>query len=169
MKTYYIRQRISLDDKYYVYDVNNEPYIEIKSKNKLLTIIDRLFGGIFTLGNKMYMKYLDGKEIITIIKKSGFLKEEYALYNGGKEIATLKQHIIALKPKISIITQNDNYLINGDLMAKNFTIYKNNINIAQIKKTIFNLKDNYKINIFDDKEKFICISFLIVIDNSIHN
>ena len=55
MQTYYIRQKISLDDKYYVYDINNEPYIEIKSKNKLLTIIDRLFGGIFTLGNKIYM------------------------------------------------------------------------------------------------------------------
>lgn len=34
------------------------------SNNKLLTIIDRLLGSIFTFGNKFYVKYPDGKEPI---------------------------------------------------------------------------------------------------------
>lgn len=54
MKTYYIKQKISLNNKYYVYDATNEPYLEIISNNKVLTDIDRVLGGIFTFGNKLY-------------------------------------------------------------------------------------------------------------------
>ena len=169
MKTYYIKRKISLSDKYYVYDANNEPYLEIISNNKLLTIIDRLLGSIFTLGNKFYVKYPDGKELITIKKKVRFLKNEYDLYNKENKIASLKQHIISIKPKISIIANNDNYLINGDLMARSFTISKNNIDVAQINKSMFNFKDSYKIDIFEEKDELICLSLLIAIDNSINN
>ncbi len=158
MKTYYIKQKISLSDKYYVYDANNEPYLEIISNNKLLTIIDRLLGSIFTFGNKL-----------TIKKKVRFLKNEYDLYNKENKIASLKQHIISIKPKISIIANNDNYLINGDLMARSFTISKNNIDVAQINKSMFNFKDSYKIDIFEEKDELICLSLLIAIDNSINN
>ena len=68
MKTYYVKQKISLNDKYYVYDINDKPYLEIMSNNKLLTVIDRLLGNIFTLGNKLYVKYVDGEQLITIKK-----------------------------------------------------------------------------------------------------
>lgn len=169
MKTYYIKQKVSLNDKYYIYDTNNELYLEIMSNNKLLTVIDRLLGSIFTFGNKFYVKYPDGKELITIKKKVRFFKNEYNLYDKENKIASLKQHMISIKPKISIISNNDNYLVNGDLMARSFTISKNNIDVAQINKAMFNFKDSYKIDIFEEKDELICISLLIAIDNSINN
>lgn len=169
MKTYYIKQNISLNDKYYVYDVNNEPYLEITSNNKLLTMVDRLLGSIFTFGNKLYIKNLDGKEIVTIKKKFGFFKEEYDFYNEKNIIASFKQHIISIKPKISIITDNDSYLVKGDLMARSFTFSKNNMDIAKVEKVLLSFKDSYKINIIEDEEEIICLSILIAIDNSMHN
>lgn len=169
MKTYYIKQKLSLNDKYYVYDDNNEAYLEIISNNKLLTVIDRLLGGIFTFGNKLYIKSLDGKEFVTIKKKFGFFKEEYDFYSDKKIVASLKQHIVSMKPKISIISDNDRYLVKGDLMARNFTFYKNNISIATVKKVPFSIKDSYKINILNDEDEIICLAMLIAIDNSIHN
>lgn len=169
MKTYYINQNLSLNDKYYVYDDNNEPYLEIISNNKLLTVIDRLLGGIFTFGNKLYIKSLDGKEFVTIKKKFGFFKEEYDFYSDKKIVASFKQHIVSMKPKISIISDNDRYLVKGDLMARSFTFYKNNISIATVKKVLLSIKDSYKINILNDEDEIICLAILIAIDNSIHN
>lgn len=169
MKTYYIKQKISLNDKYYVYDATNEPYLEIISNNKVLTDIDRVLGGIFTFGNKLYIKSLDGKELLTIKKKFGFFKQEYDFYTGEKIIASFKQHILSMTPKISIISNNNQYLVKGDLMAKSFNFYKNNINIAVVKKVIFSINDSYKINILNDEDEIICLAILIAIDNSIHN
>ena len=55
------------------------------------------------------------------------------------------------------------------IMARNFTIYNNKNVVVQIRKAMFNLKDSYEINIFEDTDELMCISFVIVIDNSIHN
>lgn len=54
-------------------------------------------------------------------------------------------------------------------MARSFTISKNNIDVAQINKAMFNFKDSYKIDIFEEKDEIICLSLLIAIDNSINN
>lgn len=110
---------------------------------------------------------MDGEELITIKKKLGFFKSEYELYDKGNKIALLKQKLLSIKPKITTTTKDNNYSIKGDLMATNFTIYKNNIDIAQVKKVKLTLKDTYKIDIFEDE--LICLSILIIIDNSIHN
>lgn len=169
MNTYYIKQKISSNDKYYVYDDNNKPYLKIMSNNKLLTFIDRLFGGIFSFGNTLYIKSIDEDELITIKKKFGFFKNEYDLYNKKDKIASIKQHIMSINPKISIVTKDDDYLITGDLLGISFTISKNDIDIAQVKKVMFTFMDSYKIDIFEDKDALICLSILIVIDNSIHN
>lgn len=74
-----------------------------------------------------------------------------------------------MTPKISIISNNNQYLVKGDLMAKSFNFYKNNINIAVVKKVIFSINDSYKINILNDEDEIICLAILIAIDNSIHN
>lgn len=169
MKTYYVKQKISLNDNYYVYDTNDKQYLKIVSSNRLLTIIDRLLGSIFTLGNKLYVRYPDGEELLTIKKKFGFFKEEFDLCTREDTIASIKQHIVSIKPKISIITDNNKYLVEGDLMARNFTISKDNMAIAKVNKTIFNFKDSYKIDIFEEKDELICLSLLIVIDNLMHN
>ncbi|MEG2017704.1 MAG: LURP-one-related family protein [Clostridium sp.] len=71
-----------------------------------------------------------------------------------------------VKQKVSL---NDKYLIDGDLMARNFTISKNHLKIAQVNKVMFSFKDSYKIDIFEDKDELLCLSLLIAIDNSIHN
>ena len=68
-----------------------------------------------------------------------------------------------------MVKQNDSYLVKGDLMATSFSILKNGIEIAQIRKVVFSYKDSYKINIFHKDEEFVCIAMLIAIDNSIHN
>lgn len=144
-------------------------YLEIMSNNKFLTVIDRILGNIFTLGNKLYVKYPNGEQLIIIKKKFGVFKEEYDFYIKEAKIPSLKQEMLSIKPKISVITNNDIYLIYGDLMARSFTISKNYIEIAQVKKVVFSFKDSYKIDIFEDKDELICLSLLIAIDNSIHN
>lgn len=168
MKTYYVNQKFSFDDKYYVYDSNNNLYTEISSNNKLLIIIDRLIGNLFTLGKEIYVKSPNSKEVITIKKKWGLLKSEYDLYADQVKIACVKLPVMSIKPNISVMIDKDSYLIDGDIMAKSFTISKNDRQISKIHKTVFSLKDRYKIDILEEKDELICLSLLVIIDSAMH-
>lgn len=73
--------------------------------------------------------------------------------------------MLSIKPKILIATPNNKYLVEGDLMARNFNIYNDDMVIARIYKSMFNFKDSYKIDIFQEKDEFISLSLLIAINN----
>lgn len=169
MKTYYINQKLlSLNEKYYVYDYNNEPCLEVVS-NGLLSFIDNIFGSIFSLGHKLYIKNLDGSEFATIRKRVGFLLEKYDVFCGERKLASIKQQMTLLKPKISITTEKNHYIITGDIFGKNFVISNNGITAARVYKPVFNIKDKYTLEIFEDGSDELFISMVIAIDNSIHN
>lgn len=169
MKTYYIVQKlISLNEKYYIYDINNEPYLEVIS-NGFISYLDNIFGSIFSLGHKLYIKNLDGSEFVIIKKRAGFLLEKYDIFCGERSIASIKQHMSALKPKISITTEKDNYMVSGDIMGRDFIISRNEVTVAKVKKTAFNIQDKYKIDIFEEGNDELFISTVIAIDNSMHS
>lgn len=169
MKTYYIVQKlISLNEKYYIYESNNELYLEVTS-NGFISYLDDIFGSIFSLGHKLYIKNLDGSEFVTIKKRAGFILEKYDIFCGERNIASIKQHMSVANPKISITTEKDKYIITGDIMGRDFVIAKNEVTVAKVKKTAFNIKDKYKIDIFEDGNDELFISTVIAIDNSIHS
>lgn len=169
MKTYYINQKlIALNEKFYIYDRNEEPYLEVVS-NGLLAFIDNIFGSIFSFGHTFYVKNLNGNVFATIKKRTGFLLEKYDIYCGERKIASIKQQIAAFKPKISIKTEKDDYLISGDILGRDFIISKDGVTVATVKKTAFHIKDKYTINIFEDGNDELFLSMVIAIDNSLHN
>lgn len=169
METFFINQKfISFNDKYYIYDINNKPYLEVVA-NVALSFVDRLFGGIFSLGNKFYIKKLNGDEFAIVKKRQSIILNRYDIYCGEKNIGTIKENYKAVKSSFSIITNEDTYIIDGDIFGKNFTISKNGVIAASIKKSTFNIKDKYQINIFEEENTELFLSIIIIIDNSTHN
>jgi uncharacterized protein YxjI len=169
MKRYYIKQKlISLTEKYYVYNANDEPCLEVVS-NGLLSFLDNIFGSVFSLGHKLYIKNLDGSEFAVIKKRAGLLLEKYDIFCGESNIASIKREMRTLKPKISITTEKDDYLVSGDIMGRSFIISKNGITVSKVKKTAFNIQDKYTVDIFEDGNDELFVSMVIAIDNSFHN
>lgn len=168
MKTYYIKQRaISIGNKYFIYNNHNERCLE--GDSNYLSVIDRLFGSILSIGYKSRIKDPCGEEVITIKKKLGILSENYNIYSKERKIANIKQHMKTLKPTFSITSNNDKYIIKGDLFAREFNIYKNDVSIAEVNKVAFSFKDGYKVDIFEVEEENLILAMAIVIANSIHN
>lgn len=169
MKTYYINQKlISLADKYYVYNAQNEACLEVIS-NRWLSIINRILGGLFSLGQNLYIKNLDGSEFATIKKRTGFLLEKYDIFCGGKNIASIKQRLSAFNAKMLITTEKGDYLISGNIMGRDFSISQNSIDVARVKKTVISIKDRYALDIFEEGNDELFVSAVIAIDNSLHN
>lgn len=169
MNIYNIEQKIiGFKQMYSIYNQDSTLYLQV-TYSRSSFIIDRILGGILSIGCKLNISDLDGNEYVTIKKYCGVLLEKYDIFYDGIKIAQIKQLISATKPKFIISTENNTYEINGDIMAKDFTVIKDGISLAKISKRRFNVKDRYKLEIFKlDYEKVI-IASVICIDNSIHN
>lgn len=169
IKTYYIEQKlISINSRYCVYNSNGKLYLDVTTKG-ILPILDRLLGSIFSVGHSLYVNRLDGSEFSIIRKNTALISGKYIVYCDGKNLASIKQFILSLKPKVSITTKDYTYLVDGDIMAKNFIVYHDSISVARITKSTYKIKDRYKIDIFDDNNANLFLLAVIVIDNSIHS
>ena len=67
---------MALDNRYYIYNSENKPYLEVAGKGGL-SFLDKLFGSILSVGHNLYIKQLDGSEVGIIKKDRNYFGEIY--------------------------------------------------------------------------------------------
>lgn len=167
MNTYYIKQKLSLKDKYLIYDINEKPILQVIGSSSTVTF-ERIFGNLFSIGHVLQVNNLQGEKQFIIKRKPGFLWKKYDIILKDVTIS-INQNKNLLIPKMHINTQSNNYLINGDIIGKNFSITKDGTKIAQISKKFLSLRDIYEICIYDENANELALAILIAMDNCYHN
>jgi len=167
MNIYYIKQKLSLKDKYLVYDVNDKPVLQVVGSS-LTVSFERIFGNIFSIGHVLQVNNLQGEKEFLIKRKAGFIWKKYDVIINN-EIISINQNKNFFIPKMHINTQCNNYLINGDILGKKFSILKDNVEIAHVSKKLLSLNDIYEVCVYEKDADKLAIAILIVIDNCYHN
>ncbi len=167
MNTYYVKQKLSLNDKYLIYDINEKPVLQVIGSSSTVTF-ERIFGNLFSIGHTLQVNNLQGEKQFVIKRKPGFLWKKYDIIIDDDTISVIQNKNLLI-PKIHIDTQSNSYLINGDIFCKNFSIIKDGIKIAQISKKFLSLRDVYEICVYEDNADKLALSILIVMDNCYHN
>ncbi len=167
MNIYYIKQKLSLKDNYMIYDINDEPVLQVIGSSFTVTF-ERIFGNMFSIGHVLQVNDLKGEKQFIIKRKPGFIWKKYDITIDNDTIC-INQDKNLLIPKMHVKTQYNNYLISGDIFGKNFSIVKDNIKIAQISKKILSLRDIYEISVYEDNADKLAIAILIAIDSCYHN
>lgn len=168
MSVYYIKQKISFKDKYLVYDINKDPILQIIGDSATVTL-DRFFGNIFSVGHILHINNLKGNTEFILKKKPGFIWKKYEVINDSNNtIAFIKQNTNLLIPKMHISSKYGDYLINGDMLGKNFTIFKDALEVAKISKKLLSFGDTYEISIYEKDTEKIIIAAVIAMDNCYH-
>lgn len=169
MKIYNIEQKlIGFKQTYSVCHNEGNTYLEVTSSG-IGSVADRILGSILSVGHNLYIKDLDGNKYATIKKHYGLLLEKYDIFYDGRKLAQIRQSIRATKPKFVISTEKNMCEINGDIMARDFTIIRDGMCLAKVSKRRFNIKDRYKLEILNLDCEMLMIASVICIDNSIHN
>lgn len=99
----------------------------------------------------------------------GFIWEKYDIIINNHVVASISQEKTLITPKFNISTQNDIYIASSNLVAKKFSITKNNILVAEVNKKFFSLGDIYELNIYENGQDELFIAITIALDNSFHN
>ena len=154
---YLIRQKVfSIVDKFTIKDeLGNDSYF--------------VRGKVLSIGNKLFLEDMQGNELLYIEQKIFRFLTEYNLYANGENVANVKRQFTFLKPKFNITSSQGDYTVEGNVLAHEFTILKDNNLVAQVSKKWFSFSDSYAVEIFDTENIPFLIALTIVVDQVLYD
>lgn len=170
MNIYYIKQTsVPLSNKFYISNDKNEDLFIAKS-DSVLAIFDMFLSGIFSIGHTLNIMTLNGTTVLSVKKETSFMFEKFKLIKDNSIVAVVNQEKKLTKPIIKASYGEDEFIVKGDILAKEFIIRKNSKVCAQVNKTRIDIKDRYKLTIYEDdsiNDEFY-IALVLIIDSSFH-
>ncbi len=149
MKLYIKQKVISLIDKFNIYDENgNEAYwVE---------------GEVFSIGKKLDLFDKDNNHKAHIHQKVLSFLPRFFIQMNGEDVAEVVKHFTLFKQKFSVTGYD--WQVDGDFLAHEYEIYRNDYTIATISKEWFTLGDAYSIDITDGVDPVSVVSVVLIID-----
>lgn len=154
---YVIRQKlISFGDSFTIKDeVGNDIFIV---RQQLLSV-----------GKKLRIFDLAGNELCFIKQKLFRFMPEYNIYIADRLVANIKKKFAFLKNDFVITNPDSQFYVKGDIWAREFEIYRDDILVAQISKAFLRLTDTYGADIDDKIDQLPILAIAIVIDMVCHD
>ncbi|MCF6462229.1 LURP-one-related/scramblase family protein [Clostridium sp. Cult1] len=149
---YIIKEKIfTFADRFNIEDEHGYPQYEVVGK-------------IFSLGNKLNIYDLNGRELIYIEQQLLRFLPEYHIYRDGSLIGKIKKEFTFFKPKFYIESSYGDLTIDGDVFHHDFNILKNGQPVAWINKKWISFSDTYSVDILDEEDQPFILSIVIVLD-----
>lgn len=154
---YFIKEKFfSIKDVFYIKDQYEQDIFKVLSK-------------IISFGNHLRM-YDNKNNEVCEIKQSVFrFLPEYNIIMGDTVVANLKSKLSVFTKKLSVSSSFVDYTIDGNVLAHDFTIYKNRRVVCTVSKTFFSLRDYYCVDINEDENPAFILSMVICIDQIYHD
>jgi len=91
------------------------------------------------------------------------------IYIGGSLIANVKKKFAFFKNDFVITSPEGQYYVQGNIWAREFEIFRDNILVAHISKEFFSFTDTYGVDIDDNIDQVQTLALAIVIDMVCHD
>ncbi|HLP46066.1 MAG TPA: LURP-one-related family protein, partial [Candidatus Kapabacteria bacterium] len=152
LKKYILNRKPMLQDQFVIRDETNTPVFNV-------------IGKIFSIGDKLSFRELNGKELVYISQELISLTPRYKIYREKEQIATIVKKITLFKPVYIInIPGQDNYKVVGDFLEYEYTITKKGREVAYISKNFFSWYDSYGVAIVPGEDDILILAAVVVID-----
>jgi uncharacterized protein YxjI len=153
----FIKQKIfSLKDKYSVYNEFGEPVYQVE-------------GEFLSLGAKIHLYDLNGRELYFIRQKVFTFLPEYEIYQGEAFCARIKKELSFFHPILDVESSWGKLVIEGSFMEMDFSIFCNGQSLGEIHKQWLTWGDTYCLSIVNPDNAAFFTSLVIAIDNCLHN
>lgn len=112
----------------------------------------------------LQFKMIKDNKTLYEVKQKLSLLPKYEVMENTEVVATLNKKLIFIKDKMVINCKYGNLMVKGNLFDRKYKIYKEDKEIADIKKDLFKLSDGYTIDINFEDEAFI-LTLIVIIDD----
>ena len=146
----YIREKVfSWGDRFTVRDaLGNDKYV--------------VAGEIFSLGKKLHIYDLRGREVALIKQELMTFLPRFTVLSGGREIAQVKKECSFLVPRYSIAGLG--WEIEGSFWEHEYQITQRGQPIVTISKEWMTLGDSYELEIRNPEDEILALAVVLTID-----
>ena len=157
MKKFYIGERFfSIGDSFDIFDEGNNPVYRVKEK-------------LLTLGKQYSLFNHKGQKLGFVKQKLFRFLPQYEIYLNDRLAAIIKKRFSFFVKKFDIESESGNYKLDGDLLAWNFKILKDNQVFCQVHKNFTIFKDRYEILVSEGFDEVFSLCLVIVLDAVFHD
>ena len=119
-------------------------------------------GEFLTLGRKLHVYDMAGREVAFIAQKVLTFLPEYHVSQEGREVAVVKQKFSFLRPQYEI--KGLGWEVEGSFWQHDYDIYKAGSRIVSISKEWMTWGDSYELDIADAQDEIIALAVVLTID-----
>lgn len=149
---FYMRERIfSLRENFVINDLYNRPWFECRAE-------------FLSIGHKLRMFDMNGNEIAYIHQKVLSLMPQYEIWENNQVAANVHKNFTLFNDRFQINAYNGKYEIGGDFWGWNYSVWQNGYQIAQISKQLSFLAEHFVVDVADNADIPLVLSFAIIID-----
>lgn len=154
---YIIKQKLlSLSDGFTIKDESGNDSFKVKGK-------------VISIGAKLTMSDMQDKEVCYIEQKVFKLMPEYHISVDSREAMTVKQKFTVLGKKFDITGVSGEYKVEGNIIAKDFRILKDEAVCASISKKLVAMTDTYTVEISDGENAVLMLAVAVIMDMACHD
>jgi len=157
MKKFYINERLfTIGDRFQIFRADGSIIYEVKEK-------------LFTFGKQYRLFNNSGKKLAFIKQKMFRLLPRYDIYLDNQLVATVKKKFSVFVKKYEIDSAYGNYRIDGDLLAWNFQILKDENVFCHVSKNFNLFQDKYEVLVSEGYNEILTLCLVIILDAVHHD
>lgn len=146
----YIRQRVfSWNDKFTVKTYYGEDKYAVE-------------GEFFSLGKKLHVYDMSGREVAFIQQKIFSFLPRYFVFVGDRQVAEIVKQFSFFRPKYEVAGLN--WQVEGDFFAHNYIITDSGKKVVEINKEWMTWGDCYELDIADGADEIVALATVLAID-----
>lgn len=156
---YMMKQKVfSLADSFTINDENGTPRFKVAGK-------------VFTIGKKLSLQDLAGRELVFIKQKVLAWRPMYELFRDGKLAAVVKRDFFAFfRARFTMAFAGGGPLeVQGSFLDYDYRITRNGLPVAHVSKKWFSWSDTYGVDVAEGEDDVLLLAAAVVIDMVCHS
>lgn len=142
----------SIGDEFTISDLNGTPHFWVK-------------GQAFSWGDKLSFQDMQGNELAFISQKLFSFMPRYEIYRRSELFAQVTKEFSWFNKEFLLDVPGPNdYQINGNFWAHEYTFQRAHGNVARVSKEYFSWSDTYGVDIADGEDDIAILCAVLVID-----
>lgn len=149
---FYIREKlVSLHNKYFIYDENDEQVYELESK-------------YISIGAKTSLKDMDGNELVYVEQEVLHFMPQYNIYINEEFIGKVIKRFKLISNDYEVLELG--YTVEGNFLGSSYVVKNSDDEIiANVSRKVVSIGDKYHLEILDEENYLRILGVLIAIIN----
>ena len=119
-------------------------------------------GELFSLGKKLHVYDMSGREVAFIQQKIFSFMPRYFVFVGDTQVAEIVKKFSFFRPKYEVAGLN--WQVDGDFFAHNYIITDSGKKVVEINKEWMTWGDCYELDIADGADEIVALATVLAID-----